>query len=116
MSRSWFQLNKLTSPKAGGLADSRGSLPPPPHPRELSSQHVAGDLPSVHAPDRDVDGSPATFKIPRIGLALLPDCPDLTGYHPWSSDTRGVSRHHDRAVGATHYPPQARHGSSCMAP
>jgi hypothetical protein len=47
----------------------------------LSSQHVAGDLPNVHAPDRDVDGSPATFKSSsraaplRFTPLVVPQCP-----------------------------------------
>jgi hypothetical protein len=41
----------------------------PPHPRRLSSRHVAGDPASVRAPDRDVEGSPATPDSPAGGVA-----------------------------------------------
>jgi hypothetical protein len=61
-SRSWFQLNKAHFSQSWRSCRQSWVSPPTPHPRELCSQHVAGDLPSVHAPDRDVDGSPATFK------------------------------------------------------
>jgi hypothetical protein len=51
--------------RAGGLAAVRGS--PPTHER-LSSRHVAGDPANVRAPDRDVEGSPATPTLPPAVL------------------------------------------------
>src|SRR5581483_7655144 len=37
----------------------------PPLPRKLSSRHVAGDPANVRAPDRDVEGLPATTTLSR---------------------------------------------------
>jgi hypothetical protein len=41
----------------------------PPHPRGVSSRHVAGDPVNVRAPDRDVKGSPATPKFSPLHAA-----------------------------------------------
>lgn len=105
-SRSWFQLNKAHFSQSWRSCRQSWVSPPTPHPRELCSQHVAGDLPSVHAPDRDVDGSPATRKhspgrrFPRLSRpGLVPgefaadahqQCPRCRP--PWRAGERRGSR------------------------
>jgi hypothetical protein len=79
--RAEFLLPQLH--RAGGLAVTRGS---PPHPRRLSSRHVAGDPANVRAPDRDVEGSPATPRSPTGGAAA----PHAAG---GSATTRGGPPH-----------------------
>ncbi len=70
------------------LAVSLRFVGSPPHPRGVSSRHVAGDPVNVRAPDRDVKGSPATPKFP---------CSTLRGRRTQGSVT---TRHGHRAHGA----------------